>query len=90
MLTPLSYPALEFGWTFSSKQCSEGMVGIQDQNLRIFTIEKLTENLQQDSQENTKTPGSTTFLYSGSRHGYPLGIVHPRHRPPYENPLAKN
>jgi len=34
MLTPLTYPMLEWGWTFSSEQCPEGMVGIQGQNLR--------------------------------------------------------
>lgn len=34
MLTPLDYPALEWGWNFSSEQCTEGMVGIQGQNLR--------------------------------------------------------
>lgn len=56
MLTPLSYPGLEFGWTFSSEQCPEGMVGIQGQNLRIFTIEKLTENLQQESIPLAYTP----------------------------------
>lgn len=36
MLTPLTYPMLEWGWTFSSEQCPEGMVGIQGQNLRYF------------------------------------------------------
>lgn len=56
MLTPLSYPPLEFGWTFSSEQCPEGMVGIQGQNLRIFTIEKLTENLKQESIPLAYTP----------------------------------
>ena len=56
MLTPLSYPAIEFGWTFSSEQCPEGMVGIQGQNLRIFTIEKLTDNLQQESIPLKYTP----------------------------------
>jgi splicing factor 3B subunit 3 len=34
MLTPLNYPGLEWGWNFSSEQCTEGMVGIQGQNLR--------------------------------------------------------
>ena len=34
MLTPLSYVGLEWGWNFSSEQCTEGMVGIQGQNLR--------------------------------------------------------
>lgn len=56
MLTPLTYPMLEWGWTFSSEQCPEGMVGIQGQNLRIFTIEKLTDNLQQEMIPLTYTP----------------------------------
>lgn len=34
MLTPLNYLGLEWGWNFSSEQCTEGMVGIQGQNLR--------------------------------------------------------
>ena len=38
MLTPLNYPALEWGWNFSSEQCTEGMVGIQGQNLRYATL----------------------------------------------------
>ncbi|EHL03544.1 putative Pre-mRNA-splicing factor rse1 [Glarea lozoyensis 74030] len=56
MLTPLNYPALEWGWNFSSEQCTEGMVGIQGQNLRIFSIEKLTDNLLQESIPLTYTP----------------------------------
>ena len=38
MLTPLDYPGLEWGWNFSSEQCTEGMVGIQGQNLRYVGI----------------------------------------------------
>ena len=34
MLTPLDYVDLEWAWNFSSEQCTEGMVGIQGQNLR--------------------------------------------------------
>lgn len=49
MLTPLDYVGLEWGWNFSSEQCIEGMVGIQAQNLRIFSIEKLDSNLLQES-----------------------------------------
>ncbi|CAG8975436.1 hypothetical protein HYALB_00010383 [Hymenoscyphus albidus] len=56
MLTPLNYPGLEWGWNFSSEQCTEGMVGIQGQNLRIFSIEKLTDNLLQESIPLTYTP----------------------------------
>ncbi|KAI9675640.1 MAG: pre-mRNA-splicing factor rse1 [Caeruleum heppii] len=56
MLTPLNYVGLEWGWNFSSEQCQEGMVGIQGQNLRIFTIEKLTENLLQETIPLSYTP----------------------------------
>ncbi|TVY62869.1 Pre-mRNA-splicing factor rse1 [Lachnellula suecica] len=56
MLTPLDYPGLEWGWNFSSEQCTEGMVGIQGQNLRIFSIEKLTDNLLQESVPLSYTP----------------------------------
>lgn len=56
MLTPLTYNSLEWGWSFCSEQCPEGMVGIQGQNLRIFTIEKLTDNLQQQSIPLCYTP----------------------------------
>jgi splicing factor 3B subunit 3 len=56
MLTPLTYPALEWGWTFSSEQCPEGMVGIEGGNLRIFAVERLTENLQQESIPLAYTP----------------------------------
>ena len=37
MLTPLNYVGLEWGWNFSSEQCTEGMVGIQGKNLRSVT-----------------------------------------------------
>ncbi|KAI9886022.1 MAG: pre-mRNA-splicing factor rse1 [Watsoniomyces obsoletus] len=56
MLTPLSYVGLEWGWNFSSEQCTEGMVGIQGQNLRIFTIDKLNDNLLQESISLAYTP----------------------------------
>ncbi|KAK6332006.1 pre-mRNA-splicing factor rse1 [Orbilia javanica] len=56
LLTPLSYQPLTYGWTFSSEQCPEGMVGIQGNNLRIFTVEKISENLQQESIPLSYTP----------------------------------
>ncbi|KAI9849816.1 MAG: pre-mRNA-splicing factor rse1 [Sclerophora amabilis] len=56
MLTPLNYAGLEWGWNFSSEQCTEGMVGIQGQNLRIFSIEKLSDNLIQESISLSYTP----------------------------------
>ncbi|KAG0137768.1 CPSF A subunit region-domain-containing protein [Tuber indicum] len=56
MLTPLTYPTFEWGWTFRSEQCPQGMVGSQGQNLRIFTIEKLRDNLKQESIPLSYTP----------------------------------
>ncbi|KAL6720380.1 pre-mRNA-splicing factor rse1 [Lecanora helva] len=56
MLTPLDYVGLEYGSNFSSEQCVEGMVGIEGKNLRIFSIEKLGNNLLQQSIPLTYTP----------------------------------
>ncbi|KAJ9222055.1 hypothetical protein DTO169C6_5684 [Paecilomyces variotii] len=56
MLTPLDYVPLEWGWNFSSEQCEEGMVGIQEKHLRIFSIEKLENNLLQESIPLAYTP----------------------------------
>lgn len=56
MLTPLDYPELRWAWTFSSEQCPEGMVGIQEQNLRIFSIEDISRNLLQESIPLPYTP----------------------------------
>ncbi|KAK0711179.1 Pre-mRNA-splicing factor rse-1 [Lasiosphaeris hirsuta] len=56
MMTPLDYAELEYGWNFSSEQCQEGMVGIHDNFLRIFTIEKLGDNLIQKSIPLSYTP----------------------------------
>ncbi|EPS33156.1 Pre-mRNA-splicing factor rse1 [Penicillium oxalicum] len=56
MLTPLDYPGLEWGWNFSSEQCEEGMIGIQGKNLRIFSIDKLDNNMLQESIPLAHTP----------------------------------
>ncbi|KAG8528796.1 pre-mRNA-splicing factor rse1 [Bacidia gigantensis] len=56
MLTPLNFPALEYASNFSSEQCIEGMVGIERQSLRIFSIEKLGNSLLQESIPLTYTP----------------------------------
>lgn len=37
-LTPLNYVGLEWAWNFSSEQCTEGMVGIEGQNLRYVAF----------------------------------------------------
>ncbi|KAK5091650.1 pre-mRNA-splicing factor rse1 [Lithohypha guttulata] len=56
MLTPLDYPELRHAWTFSSEQCPEGIVGIQEQNLRIFSVEDISRNLLQESIPLPYTP----------------------------------
>ncbi|KAI5297268.1 hypothetical protein KEM56_004942, partial [Ascosphaera pollenicola] len=56
MLTPLDYIPIEWGWNFSSEQCVEGIVGIEEQNLRIFTIERLDNNLIQEIVPLAYTP----------------------------------
>ncbi|KUI59851.1 Pre-mRNA-splicing factor rse1 [Cytospora mali] len=56
MMTPLNYPEMEWGWNFNSEQCVEGVVGIHANYLRIFSIEKLSENMIQKSIPLTYTP----------------------------------
>ncbi|KAJ3217625.1 Splicing factor 3B subunit 3 [Dinochytrium kinnereticum] len=40
-LIPISYEMLEFGSSFSSEQCSEGIVAVAGNTLRILVIERL-------------------------------------------------
>ncbi|CEJ88710.1 Putative Pre-mrna-splicing factor rse1 [[Torrubiella] hemipterigena] len=56
MMTPLVYPELEWGWSFTSQQCEEGIVGIQENFLRIFSVENLRKNMIQKSTTLTYTP----------------------------------
>ncbi|KAG9257326.1 CPSF A subunit region-domain-containing protein [Emericellopsis atlantica] len=56
VVTPLNYVDLGWGWNFSSEQCEEGVVGIQGQSLRIFSIDRLGEPLIQSSVPLTYTP----------------------------------
>ncbi|KAL9074486.1 MAG: hypothetical protein Q9161_002274 [Pseudevernia consocians] len=56
MLTPLDYVGLEYASNFSSEQCPEGMVGIEGKSLRIFSIDKLGNNLLQQAIPLTYTP----------------------------------
>ncbi|KAG8427111.1 pre-mRNA-splicing factor rse1 [Metarhizium acridum] len=53
---PLNYVDLEWGWNFSSEQCEEGIVGIQGQSLRIFSIDRLGDTLTQKAISLTYTP----------------------------------
>ncbi|KAK9470022.1 CPSF A subunit region-domain-containing protein [Dipodascopsis tothii] len=55
-VSPLVYDALEHGHSFSSEQCPEGIVGIEHNNLRIFTVERLTDKIKQDIVPLSYTP----------------------------------
>ncbi|KAL2196382.1 CPSF A subunit region-domain-containing protein [Corynascus similis CBS 632.67] len=55
-VTPLSYDNLEWGWNFSSEQCEEGIIGVHENCLRIFSVESLYDNLVQRSIPLTYTP----------------------------------
>ncbi|KAI8074923.1 CPSF A subunit region-domain-containing protein [Gongronella butleri] len=46
-LTPLSYESLEYGSSFVSEQCPEGMVTVTGNTLRIITVEKLGNTFNQ-------------------------------------------
>lgn len=55
-MTPLDYEKLEWGWNFRSEQCEEGIVGVQGNYLRVFSITKLGNKLIQNSVPLTYTP----------------------------------
>lgn len=55
-LNPLSYEALEFAASFTSKQCLEGVVAIAGNALKIFTIEKFGQVFNETSVALTYTP----------------------------------
>nr|GFA91597.1 hypothetical protein [Tanacetum cinerariifolium] len=47
LLTPLSYETLEYAASFSSDQCAEGVVAVVGDALRVFTLERLGETLNE-------------------------------------------
>ncbi|KAI9090485.1 CPSF A subunit region-domain-containing protein [Phlyctochytrium arcticum] len=55
-LIPLSFPLLEYGSSFSSEQCPEGIVAIEGNSLHIITIEKLTNVFNHASIPLSYTP----------------------------------
>lgn len=55
-LTPLSYETLEYASGFSSEQCSEGIVAISTNTLRILALEKLGAVFNQISYPLDYTP----------------------------------
>ncbi|KAF2396395.1 hypothetical protein EJ06DRAFT_483794 [Trichodelitschia bisporula] len=56
VLTPLEYVPLEWGWSFNSEQCTSGIVGIQQDHLRLFQIPRLSDSLLQESIPLARTP----------------------------------
>lgn len=48
-VAPLSYDALDYASCFSSEQCKEGMVGVTESSLKIFSVDKLGEMFNQVS-----------------------------------------
>lgn len=55
-LTPLSYETLEHASSFSSDQCPEGVVAVADDQLRVFTIERLGETFNSTTAPLRYTP----------------------------------
>jgi splicing factor 3B subunit 3 len=56
MVTPLFYENFDWGWSFSSEQCEEGIIGVHGNHLRIFSVEDLHDNLVQRSVPLMYTP----------------------------------
>ncbi|ORX89541.1 hypothetical protein K493DRAFT_326164 [Basidiobolus meristosporus CBS 931.73] len=74
-LTPLSYESLEYGSGFCSEQCSEGIVAISSNTLRILTVEKLGDvfnqlsiPLQYTPRRFVVHPSSRNFVIIESEH----------------------
>lgn len=55
-MTPLSYDVLEYSSSFSSEQCSEGIVCISGNTLRIVMLERLGELFNQTTAPLRYTP----------------------------------
>jgi len=53
---PLSYEALEFASNFTSEVCTEGLVAVTGDTLRILAIEKLGETFNQTCHPLSYTP----------------------------------
>ncbi|PVV05044.1 hypothetical protein BB560_000437 [Smittium megazygosporum] len=55
-LAPLSYDALDFGTSFSSEQCPEGIVALSQNTLRIVSIDRIDTQINQASIPLSYTP----------------------------------
>ncbi|OMJ23582.1 Splicing factor 3B subunit 3 [Smittium culicis] len=75
-LSPMSYDMLEYSSSFSSDQCSQGVVAIAENTLRIFTIDRIDTVINQASIQLSYTPKAMTlnkdskfFVIIESEHG---------------------
>lgn len=59
-MAPLSYPTLNFVWSFSSEDIPRGAVAIESNNLRIFSLDRLGDKIKQDSVGLAHTPRRMT------------------------------
>lgn len=66
-LTPLSYDMLEYASGFSSEQCSEGIVAISTNTLRILALEKLGAVFNQITYPLEYTPKRFVIHNDSSR-----------------------
>lgn len=66
-LTPLSYDMLEYASGFSSEQCSEGIVAISTNTLRILALEKLGAVFNQITYPLEYTPKRFVIHHDSSR-----------------------
>jgi splicing factor 3B subunit 3 len=66
-LAPLSYDTLEYGTSFSSEQCPEGIVAIAGASLRIFVADKLGETFNQSVIPLRYTPRKLCVLPASAR-----------------------
>lgn len=63
-VAPLSYDPIQFASCFSSEQCREGIVGIIDNSLRIFSVDKLGDMFNQISIPLQYTPRAMAYTSS--------------------------
>jgi splicing factor 3B subunit 3 len=82
-LTPLTYDMLEYGASFHSEQCPEAVVAISENNLRIFSFDKLGVEFQTSTIPLSYTPRRfvlepyhRNFVVIESDHGaYPSSVT---------------
>ena len=60
-VAPLSYDPVQFASCFASEQCKEGMVGILDKDLHIFSVDKLGEMFNQITVPLQYTPRAMCY-----------------------------